>query len=216
MADHLFTIAGRFLKRFVDVGDGSHAEEVLAKPPLKLLTDGDGPAARLRVDVGQTGFFARRMWSLNYEFGSANPIAGTPLVFKFIIPVNFIVHAHSLTVDSGGVALRTYRAAQGVAGGVFGTAYAPESENEMTEATEYVFQTQISSGGTFTPNALQRPLTPLRVRTSGATAQASSVGGSTVSEKARAPGEFYAVLARMTDVSGNCTGVYNLVVEERP
>lgn len=216
MADHLFTIAGRFLKRFVDVGDGSHAEQVLAKPPLKLLTDGDGPAARLRVDVGQTGFFARRMWSLNYEFASANPIAATPLVFRFTIPVNFIIHAHGLTVDSGGVTLRTYTAAQGVEGGSFSTPHALVSENTMTEAAPYTFQSQIASGGTFTPNGGQVPLTPLRVRTPGATAQQNSVGGEAVSEKARAPGIYYAVLQRMTAVSGDCTGVYSIVIEERP
>ena len=216
MADHLFTIAGRFLKRFVDVGDGSHAEQVLAKPPLKLLTDGDGPAARLRVDVGQTGFFARRMWSLNYEFASANPIAATPLVFRFTIPVNFIIHAHALTLDQGGLTLRTYAASQGVAGGSFSTPHALSSENDMGEAAPHAFQASIVSGGTFTPNGGQLPITPLRVRTSGATAQASSVGGEAVGEKGRAPGTYYAVLQRMTGVSGDCTGVYTIVIEERP
>lgn len=29
-------------------------------PPLKLMTDADGDNARLRVDVGQTGFFDGR------------------------------------------------------------------------------------------------------------------------------------------------------------
>lgn len=33
---------------------------VVAHPPLVLMTDGNGPNARLRVDVGQTGFFAGR------------------------------------------------------------------------------------------------------------------------------------------------------------
>lgn len=216
MADHLFTIAGRFLKRFVDVGDGSHAEQVLAKPPIKLLTDGDGPAARLRVDVGQTGFFARRMWSLNYEFASANPIAATPLVFRFTIPVNFIIHAHTLTLDQGGLTLRTYAASQGVAGGSFSTPHALSSENSMDEAEPYAFQTLIDSGGTFTPNLGEVPITPLRLRTSGVTVQASSVGGEVVSEKARAMGVYYGTLARMAGVSGDCLGVYTIVIEERP
>lgn len=156
------------------------------------------------------------MWSLNYEFATANPIAGTPLVFRLIIPVNFIIHHHSLSVDQGGIALRTYLASQGTAGGTFNTSYSIVPDNSMNEAPTYAFQAAIASGGTFTPNGGERPITPLRVRTSGATAQQSSVGGEAVSEKGRAAGTYYAVLSRMTNVTGDCTGVYNLVIEERP
>jgi hypothetical protein len=186
--------------------------------PDKLITDGGiaGSNPRFRVDVGQTGFFDRRMWALNYEFASANPIAATPLVFRLIIPTNFIIHAHALSVDQGGMTLRTYAAAQGTPGGTFSTTYAPVSENSMTESAAYTFQSTIASGGTFTPTAGQLPLTPLRVRTANATAQQSSVGGESVSEKGRPAGTYYAVLSRMTGVSGDCTGVYSLVIEERP
>lgn len=193
------------------------SSEATAWPPLNMATDaGTGPSARYRVDVGQTGFFARRMWSLSYEFASTNPIAATPLVFRFIIPVNFIVHAHSLTVDQGGVTLRTYAASQGNPGGSFTTAHQAAPENTMSEQPAYAFQAAIASGGTFTPSGGAVPITPLRVRTSGATAQQSSVGGSAVSEKGRSAGTYYAVLSRMTGVNDNCTGVYNLVIEERP
>lgn len=188
-----------------------------AWPPLSLMTDnGIGQSARLRVDNGQTGFFARRMWSLNYEFASTNPIAATPLVFKFVLPTSFIIHDHSLSVDQGGLTLRTYSADQGVAGGTFSTSHVPRSENTMTEHEAYAFQATIASGGTFTPTPGEAPITPLRVRTAGATAQQSSVGASAVSEKGRSPGTYYAVLARMAGVSGDCTGVYSIVIEERP
>lgn len=245
MADYLARIVGRFTKRFKDMGDGTHAEQVavmaLPEDPLPVVFDqpiavtlphdplpialpevlitgggvgGDSP--RLRVDTGQTGFFARRMWELTYEFASANPIAATPLVFRLIIPVNFIIHAHALSLDQGGLTLRTYAAAQGVAGGTFNTPFDPVSANNMTEHAPYTFQSQIAAGGTFTPNVNQRPITPIRVRTAGATAQQSSVGGAIVSEKGRAAGTYYAVLQRMTGVSGDCTGTYTLIVEERP
>lgn len=186
-------------------------------PLFDLLTDGgNGPSRRLRVDSGQTGFFSRHMWALAYEFAAANPIAGTPLVFRFTIPTNFIIHAHFLSIDQGGVTLRTYSESQGVAGGTFSTPHIPRSENMMTEHEAYVFQTVIKSGGTFTPNVNETPITPLRVRTSGATAQQSSVGLGAVSEKGRAPGTYYAILSRMSGVTGDCTGVYNIVIEERP
>ena len=217
MADKFARVFGSFLRRIVDMGDGTWSERVVAAPPFDLLTDGgDGPVRRLRVDTGQTGFFGRRMWSINYEFATANPIAATPLVLRVVIPVNFIIHAHTLSLDQGGATLRTYAAAQGVEGGTFSTVHTPVSENSMTEQAAYAFQSQIASGGAFTPNGGQLPLTPLRVRTAGATAQQSSVGGEAVSEKGRAAGTYYAVIARMTGVSGDCTGVYNLVIEERP
>ena len=217
MADINFKVLWGPFKKLVDMLDGSYAEQQMSHPPFDLLTDGgNGPNRRLRVDSGQTGFFARRMWSLSYEFSSTNPIAGTPLVFRLIIPTNFIVHAQFLSVDQGGLTLRTYEASQGVEGGVFGDTYTPSSENSMTEYPAYAFQSQIGSGGTFTPNVGQRPLTPLRVRTSGATAQQSSVGQGAVSEKGRGAGTYYAVLSRMTGIAGDCTGVYNLVIEERP
>lgn len=217
IGDYLQKIWGGPYRKEIDMGDGSHAERVIAHPPLDLLTDGgDGPNRRLRVDTGQTGFFGRRMWSINYEFSSANPIAAAPLVFRVDVPVNFIIHAHTLSIDQGGATLRTYAAAQGVEGGSFSTEHTPVSENSMTEQVAYAFQASIASGGTFTPNGGQLPLTPLRVRTAGATAQQSSVGGEAVSEKGRAAGRYFATIARMTGVSGDCTGVYNLVIEERP
>lgn len=217
VGDYIRKLFGGPYRKETDMRDTTHAERVIAHPPFDLLTDGgDGPNRRLRVDVGQTGFFGRRMWSLNYEFAAANPIAATPLVFRFTVPVNFIIHAHSLSLDQGGLTLRTYSAAQGVEGGVFGTVHTPVSENSMTEKAAYAFQTQIVSGGTFTPTLGQAPLTPLRVRTANATAQQSSVGGEAVSEKGRAAGTYYAVLSRMTGVSGDCTGVYTIVIEERP
>jgi len=255
IGDYFAKIWGGPLRKETDMGDGSHAQTVIASPPLNMISDGrllvdigdstvtvdqplavtldepidvnlpnvlitgggvGGIAPRVRVDVGQTGFFARRMWSLNFEFATANPINTTPLVFRFIIPTNFIIHAHSLEVDQGGLTLRTYTAAQGTPGGTFSTPHTLSSENSMTEQAAYTFQTQVASGGTFTPTAGQSPLTPLRVRTAGATAQQSSVGGEAVSEKGRAAGTYYAVLARMTGVTGDCTGVYSIVIEERP
>lgn len=217
VGDYIRKLFGGPYRKETDMRDTTHAERVIAHPPFDLLTDGgDGPNRRLRVDTGQTGFFGRRMWALSQEFATANPIAATPFVFRLTIPVNFIIHAHFLSVDQGGLTLRTYEASQGVAGGVFGDTYTPVTENGMDEQAPYVFQAQIASGGTFVANPGQRPLTPLRVRTSGATAQQSSVGLGAVSEKGRAAGTYYAVLSRMTGVAGDCTGVYNLVIEERP
>lgn len=214
VGDYFRKLFGGPYRKETDMGDGSHAERVISHPPFELLTGTTNQ--RLRTDNGQTGFFERRMWSLNYEFATANPIAATPLVFRFVMPVNFIIHAHFLSVDQGGITLRTYEASQGAPSGTFGTPQILIAENRMTEAPEYAIQAQVASGGTFTPTGSQVPITPLRVRTAGATAQQSSVGNGTVSEKGRNAGTYYAVLSRMTGVSGDCTGVYTIVIEERP
>ncbi|WP_288080621.1 hypothetical protein [Pseudomonas sp.] len=192
-------------------------ETETATPPSFLLTDGGfGNAARLRVDNGQTGFFDRRMWDLTYEFSSTNPINSTPVVFRFVMPTNFIIHHHSLEVDSGGVVLRTYAESQGTPGGVFGTAVNLSSSNSMTEEPAYAFQSTVTTGGTFTPTPGVQPITLLRVRTAGATAQQNSVGGEAPSEKGRAPGIYYAVISRMSGVTGDSTGSYRMQAEERP
>ena len=41
-------------KLLVDRGDETYAERVEAYPPKVLMTDNDGPYARVRVDVGET------------------------------------------------------------------------------------------------------------------------------------------------------------------
>ena len=56
--------------------------------PFKLLTDKDGPSARLRVDVAQTGFFAGRECR---SFIRLNIAASSSLVVRVVSPIDFIV-----------------------------------------------------------------------------------------------------------------------------
>lgn len=58
MADIHWRFWQEIAKRLIDRQDGTYAERVEAYPPKVLMTDDDGPYARVRVDVGQTGFFA--------------------------------------------------------------------------------------------------------------------------------------------------------------
>lgn len=179
-----------------------------------LLTDGAGPNQRLRTDPGETGFFARRMWRVSYEILA---LGATPLVFKVTVPVNFIIHFQGLEIDIGGVGLRAYRGAQGTEGGVFATPVPLLSNNFMDEFPEYVFQSSIMTGGTFTPTPGEVAVETIRVRTSGATAQQTSVGGQSFDERGlRSVAPFYLVFSKLTGVSGDSEGVYTLLVEERP
>lgn len=176
-----------------------------------LLTDGAGPNQRLRVDPGQTGFFARRQWRLSFEFLA---LGATPIVLRVTMPVNFIIHLQSLSVDDGGVALRAYRTGQGTPGGTFSTPVQMYSVNFMDEFPAYAFQGAVDTGGTFTPSA--PAVETIRVLTSGATAQATTVSAAQTGERGLAADTYYLVLENLPGISGTSNGVYALIVEERP
>lgn len=179
--------------------------------PVDVFTDDHGPNQRLRVDPGQTGFFKRRMWRISFEFTG---LGATPIVLKVNIPVNFIIHHQDLSVDEGGCALRAFRASQGVEGGAFSTPVPLYSVNFMDEEDAYVFQGSASTGGTFTTSAAAVETT--RVRAANATAQATTVSGSTFGERGLSQGVYYLQLSNLPGVSGTSSGVYALIVEERP
>jgi hypothetical protein len=187
-----------------------------AWPPSSLMTDGGfGDNSRLRVDQGQTGFFDRKMWRLSHEFTGLD---ATPLVLKVVIPVNFIIHHQGLTIDEGGIAFRAYRSSQGTEGGTFSDVVPMYSVNFMDEMDPYVFQGTVHTGGTFTPSAppVGVSVETIRVRTSGATAQQTTVGASAFGERGLLFDTYYLVLSKLTGVTGASSGVYTLIVEERP
>lgn len=90
MTDVVFEAPTGSFRRFVDMGDGTHAEQGIAHPPFDLLTDGgDGPNRRLRVDVGHTGFFAGAPLNqaINASVTSENPV-GFPAGTYYIKLIN--------------------------------------------------------------------------------------------------------------------------------
>ena len=54
-----------------------------------FITDREGPAQRMRVDPGQTGFFAGRMFRSYLE--QIIPVAGPAVSARFTSPVDFIL-----------------------------------------------------------------------------------------------------------------------------
>lgn len=192
------------------------SESETAIPPKDLLTDGGfGANRRIRVDPGETGFFARKMWRISHEFTGLD---ATPLVLKVVVPVNFIIHYQQLTVDEGGIGLRAYRLSQGTEGGSFSTTVPMYSVNFMNEQASYTFQATVTTGGTFTPAAPPTGVAveTIRVRSANATAQQSTVGESSFGERGLLFDTYYLVLSKLTGVSGASSGVYTLIVEERP
>lgn len=132
-------------KRLVDRSDGTWAERVEAYPPKVLMTDGDGPYARMRVDVGQTGFFAGREFRTFYEFSIPS---GTTQVIKVIAPINTIVQTFAFELDLA--ELRVELRAGGTESGTFGTSLPILAANSMSTASGYTHQVTMAIGGSHT------------------------------------------------------------------
>lgn len=175
--------------------------------PADLLTSKREGFRRVRVDVAQTGFFEGREFRSFVEF---NIPSGQSVVYKFSIPVNFILFEQNMTVDAGGV---KYTAEIGGAfGGTFSTALPIVGKNRMTTRPQpfYEAQATITTGGTYTGGTV---IDVARLVTSGSTAQQATVGLSST-ERGLPPGDYCVRLTNLSNSSS--TGVYNIFWEERP
>ena len=129
-------------KLLVSKADGTYAERVEAYPPSVLMTDSEGIYSRLRVDVGQTGFFAGREFRVLREFSI---LSGATQVFKIVSPINSILYGFSvdLTISQ----LRVELVAGGTESGSFETAITPFKTNQMTTASSYAGQVTFTTDG---------------------------------------------------------------------
>jgi len=193
-------------KLLVDRQDGTYAERVEAYPPAKLMTDGDGDFARLRVDSGQTGFFAGREARTFYEFSIPN---GQSQVIKVVSLTNTIVQNFSLELDLA--SLRLELVVGGTEGGTFATPLPIFKTNTMTTASDYVPQVTMNRGGTHTGGTVVDVLTAI----SGANAnKAISQTATENLPQGFSAGTFY---IRLINTDGaTATGIFRARWEERP
>ena len=193
-------------KLLVDRQDGTYAERVEAYPPAKLMTDGDGDFARLRVDSGQTGFFAGREARTFYEFSIPN---GQSQVIKVVSPSDTIVQTFSLELDLA--SLRLELVVGGTEGGTFNTPLPIFKTNTMTTASDYTPQVTMNRGGTHTGGTVVDLLTAI----SGANAnKAVSQTATEALPQGFAAGTFY---IRLINTDGApATGIFRARWEERP
>ena len=171
--------------------------------PRDLMTDGgDGPNRRLRVDDGQTGFFAGREFRAYHEF-TANT------VFKVVVPINVILWDLSILLSAGQARLETV--VGGTEGGSFSVPVPVFPRNTMTERQTplYTNQVAISSGGTHTGGTVLDILVNKTADNSNFSASAGSEGGD---ERGIGPGTYY---FRLT-VTGTTSGIIKARWEERP
>ena len=190
----------------VDRQDGTFAERVEAYPPKVLMTDGDGPYARMGVDVGQTGFFAGREARTFYKFSIAT---GETQVIKVVAPINTIVQTFGVELDFAEIRLELVSG--GTESGTFGTALPIFKTNTMSTQSGYTPQVTMSVGGTHTGGTVVDLLTAF----SGDKVQKSIA--STASEilpQGFAAGTYY---IRIINTDGaTATGIFRARWEERP
>jgi hypothetical protein len=192
--------------RLVDMGDGTFAQRFEAHPPVKLMTNDNDEYARLRVDVGQTGFFAGREARTFYEFSIASEATQ---VIKVVAPTDTVLQ--SFGVETFLAEIRTELVVGGTEGGTFNTALPILKTNTMSTASDYTPQVTMNRGGTHTGGTV----VDLLFSVSGDNAnKAVSAGASEDSPQGFSAGTFY---IRLTNTDGaTASGIFRARWEERP
>lgn len=206
MADKLFKGPFDEDMRLVDMQDGTFAERVEAHPPLKFLTDNNGDYARLRVDVGQTGFFAGREARTFYAFSI--PTASSTVI-KVVSLTDTIVQQFAASLDAA--ALQLELVVGGTEGGTFNVPLPIIKTNTMSTASAYTPQVTMTAGGTHTGGTI---VDILRLKAGSPLPQAVEVTASEDLPNGFAAGTFY---IRLVNIDGEtATGVFRARWEERP
>lgn len=205
MADRLFKGPLNEDLKLVDMGDGTYAPRQEAHPPIKLLTDGNGDYARMRVDVGQTGFFAGREARTFYQFEIAEDATE---VIKVVSQTDTIVQSFSVELDLAEI--RVELVVGGTEGGTFNTPLPIFKTNTMSTASNYTPTVTMNRGGTHTGGTV----VDLLFAISGANPNKSvSQSASENQPQGFSAGTFY---IRLTNTNGNTAkGIFRARWEER-
>lgn len=206
MADRLYKGPFDEDMRLVDMGDGTFAQRTEAHPPVKLMTDGNGDYARLRVDVGQTGFFAGREFRVNHEFSIAT---GTTQVIKIVSEVDTILYDFSVELTLAELTVRLKSG--GTEGGTFGSSITVLKANQMSTASAYTSQITMAYGGTHTGGTT----IDTNYLISGSNANKSTAQSAGQENPLGFPAGTYYIILENTD-GNTATGVFKARWEERP
>lgn len=184
-----------------------------ATPPSDLLTDGGfGQSRRVRVDPGQTGFFAGKFFRSYIE--ALIPVAGPSVQFRFTSPIDFILWSQVLELTQGALELRVYTGA--TSSGSW-TARPIIGVNRMAECPHplYASQVALETGGNFTGGT---EVDLIKVRTAAANNGAQNVGAE-ASERGLPAGVYHGRFQTLTGgvtVNDAAQLLYSLLWEERP
>ncbi len=206
MADIKWRFWQDIAKLLVDRQDGTWSERVEAYPPKVLMTDEDGIYSRMRVDVGQTGFFAGREARTFYEFNIAT---GARQVIKIVAPTDTIIQ--QLSIDLYLAEIRLELVVGGTEGGTFATPLPIFKTNTMSTSSDYVPTVTMNVGGTHTGGTV---VDLIQTITDTNPNKATPAGASEESPQGFAAGTFY---IRLINTDGaTATGIFRTRWEERP
>ncbi len=168
-----------------------------------LLTSSNLKTGRLRVDVGQTGFFEGREFRTGID-------KTAPYTLKIVAPIDFILELQSLLSHDGTATFSAYNESQiSSESAPFNDAILVLPNNGMSTVPEYTPRITIMGGGTIVLDGVQVPREFIKVVTATATAQQSTVGGNSIKERGLPANTYYLVFTG-TNYS------YRLIYEERP
>jgi hypothetical protein len=191
-------------KLLVDRLDGTYAERVEAYPPKVLMTDDDGPYARVRVDVGQTGFFAGREFMAFHEYSIAT---GASVAVRAIAGVDVFLEQFHLDNWAGDVRLELRSGSTVTSPFVNDIPVRRTNQTDGVDLT-YTSQVDMDNGGVVTGGTL---LDVFQL-TSGN--KSDSVSGGSQDPIGMPAGTYYIVIQNIGNQTA--TGVFKARWEERP
>lgn len=190
--------------RLIDMGDGTHAPRMAVEMASNLMTDGNSEVRRLRVDVGQTGFFAGREFRTFLELDISNT-----LTIQVNVPLDVILFNLQLDLVEGGARIATI--VGGTPSGSFGVTMPVIPVNSMSNAPAYTPLVTLAHGGSVSGGTV---LDVLLAQTSNIGSAAQSVGAGGQGERGIAAGTYY---YQIEPTSGsNLVAVFRGRWEERP
>ncbi len=180
--------------------------------PTTLTTGSDtwDEYSRLRTDPGHTGFFEGKVFRA--FFNGTIPVAGPSVQFKFVSPVDFILHTQALTMTQGALRLEVFVGA--TESGTW-TAVPVIGQNRMSNRPEPYYESQCSvfTGGNFTGGTR---MDLMEVRAGQDNKVAANVGAG-FEERGLPAATFYGRLSTLTGgltVNDAAQYIYSLLWEE--
>lgn len=183
-----------------------------------LLRAGPSDFRRVRVDVGEAGFWAGQQFGWQYELSLTN---GQVQVFRFDLPTDVLLLSSNVTVDDGTLYYRVYRADQVTETGTFSTDLTANAValNLMSFTPAYALQTTAATDGPSAGGGItiddDAPFPVLRLRTAGSTGHAATTGIDGGPSRGFPPTSAYVVATQLPGANGGTSGVITLKFEER-
>ncbi len=190
----LLTEGGRFVRRIKT--ESSFPDDLLA-------------GNRLRVDVGEAGFYEGRQFRIDYLIDIPS---GATRVIKFETGGDTLLLSSLIDIDDGAIDYSVY--AGGVEGGTFGDPVTIWKTNLMSTSPAPEPRAVVTTGGTLDASGVEAN-TRIRLRTSNSSAQRETVSGIANDLRGFPSTTAYIVMKSLGGAQGAISGTLKLRWEER-